>query len=164
MAQECSNEAIVSRETAIEKLKAFGIIGVDIYLIDIIPLIEMVWSDGKAQESEVELLDTFLQRHVKMINRMAGHEIIPLEHARRFVQRFLTEAPQPKLMEVLRTLVAPLRLGSTDSELNERIRHSLLAACLDIAASAVTEYPYGLTERFNASEKKCFFEIEKALG
>jgi len=46
---------------------------------------------------------------------------------------------------------------------NNALRGSLLAACLDIASSSVIEYPYGLGERFNPAEKRCFFEILESL-
>jgi len=40
----------------------------------------------------------------------------------------------------------------------------LLAACLDIAASSVTQYPYGLHDRFAPEEKRCFFEILESVS
>jgi len=44
------------------------------------------------------------------------------------------------------------------------LKESLLAACLDIASSSVTQYPYGLHDRFTPQEKRCFFEILQSLA
>jgi hypothetical protein len=41
-------------------LESYGITDAQIYLIDLIPLIEMIWADGKAQEAEVSLLADYL--------------------------------------------------------------------------------------------------------
>ena len=48
---------ITTREQAIEDLSMFGIKEPYMYLIDIIPLIEMIWADGEAHESELAILD-----------------------------------------------------------------------------------------------------------
>ena len=61
-------------EEAIEELEHFGISGAQIYLIDLIPLIEMIWADGKAQDAEVSILDDYLKKHVKHINSTAGYD------------------------------------------------------------------------------------------
>ena len=153
----------LTRQEAVDKLKHHGIKGAQVYLIDIIPLIEMIWADGRAQDSEVEILEDYLRSHVKHINELAGHEAMSLEGARGFVLHFLRDRPDPELLNTLRSLVAPIRLASSDAAANEALRDSLLAACLDIAASSVLEYPYGLGERFNPAEKRCFMEILESL-
>lgn len=158
-----SKTSELTRKQAIGRLKAHEIAGPQVYLIDIIPLIEMIWADGKAQESEIRILEDFLQRHVERINELAGYEVLTLESAREFVLRFLRKRPDPELLSTLRALVAPVRLSSSDVVENAAIRDSLLAACLDIASSAVVEYPYGLGERFGPAEKLCFFEILESL-
>lgn len=43
-----TKELMKAREETIEKLRGYGIEGPLIYLIDIIPLIEMLWADGIA--------------------------------------------------------------------------------------------------------------------
>jgi hypothetical protein len=158
-----SDASEVTRKEALRRLKLHEIAGPQVYLIDIIPLIEMIWADGKAQESEIEILEDFLRKHVERINALADHEVLTLENARDFILRFLRRRPDPELLSTLRSLVAPVRLSTSDPERNAAIRDSLLAACLDIAASAVVEYPYGLGERFGPAEKRCFFEILESL-
>jgi len=127
----------LTRREALEELRRHGIEGTDVYLMDIIPLIEMIWADGKAQPGEIDILENFLQRHVARLNRMSGYEVLTLDRARRFVDRFLAERPDPQLLHTLRELVAPVRLATSDEVLRRQVHDSLLAACLDIAASAV---------------------------
>lgn len=154
----------IDRTRALSILRRHGISGADVYLIDLVPLIEMVWADGKAQPSEVSIFEDFLRRHVTTLNRSVGHTMLTMEAARAFVRRFLTERPCPDLLRELRSLVAAVRLSGSDADHNEALRSSLLAACIDIAASSVIDYPYGYDERFDAGEKHSFFEILESLG
>lgn len=153
----------IIRQEAIGKLKNFGITDADIYLIDIIPLVEMIWADGQAQDSEIAILEDFLEKHVNHINTIAGYDLLTMDRARHFLARFIENRPNPEILHELRQLVSPVRLATSDAAANTELRESLLAVCLDIAASAVTQYPYGLRDRFNCFEKKCFFEIIDSL-
>jgi hypothetical protein len=151
-------------EEAIEELGRFGISGAQVYLIDLIPLIEMIWADGKAQDAEVSILAEYLKKHVKRINSLAGYEALSLDVAKAFVTKFLEKRPDPKLLATLRSFIAPVRLAASDPQIRERLKASLLAACLDIASSSVIDYPYGLHDRFNPDEKNCFFEILESFS
>ena len=153
----------LTRQEAVEGLKCHGITGAQVYLIDVIPLIEMIWADGKAQAGEITILEDYLHNHVAHINKLARGEILTFDGARDFVLQFLRERPDPELLSTLRSLIAPVRLSSSDSAANTALRESLLAVCLDIASSSVIEYPYGLNELFNPAEKQCFFEILESL-
>ena len=93
-----TDEREVFYEEAIEELGRFGISGAQVYLIDLIPLIEMIWADGKAQDAEVSILANYLKKHVKHINAMAGYEALSLEAAKAFVAKFLEKRPDPKLL------------------------------------------------------------------
>ena len=159
-----SDKREVTYEEAIEELERFGISGVDVYLIDLIPLIEMIWADGKVQDAEVSILAGYLKKHVKRINSLAGYVALTLDAAKAFVTRFLEKRPDPQLLATLRSFIAPVRLAASDPEKRERLKASLLAVCLDIASSSVTDYPYGLHDRFNPDEKSCFFEILESLS
>ncbi len=158
-----NKQTAMIREEALKNLKQHGIKGIHIYLIDIIPLIEMIWSDGKAQASEVDILKDYLHKHVDHVNKLADHEVLTFDIAHDFVLYYLKNRPDPELLKTLRLLVAPVRLSSSDTEANNALRESLLVKCLDIASSAVVEYPYDFCGRFNLDEKKCFFEILESL-
>ena len=157
-------DKIISRQDMLKELSRFGISGEQVYLIDFIPLLEILWADGEAQESEVIILKEFVEKHVDNINKQAGCKVLELEQAQAFVNRFLAERPDPEIMETLRHFVKPLRLSSANKEENQQLKESLLCACMDIAASAVTEYPYGLHDRFCQEEKRCFFSIMESLS
>jgi len=150
----------MTKEDAIEQLAGYNIKGEYLYLVDIIPLIEMIWADGKAQEGEIKILTSFLKKLVKSINEDAGYEVISFDDAKEFTLQFLRKRPDQRLMSTLRTLVATI-INSRFT--HERIKKSILAACLDIASSSVVEYPYGLDERFDITEKHCFYNILKSL-
>jgi hypothetical protein len=151
-------------DEVIEELKNYGITGAQVYLIDIIPLIEIIWADGKAQGTEISLVADFLKKHVKHINGMAGYQALSLDEAKAFVRKFLKKRPDPKLLATLRSFIAPVRLKSSDPARSEKLKESLLAACLDIASSSVPENPHGLHDRFTSDEKRCFFEIMQSLS
>jgi len=153
----------MQREEAIHELEKHGIKGTDIYLIDIIPLIEMIWADEKAQESEIEILFSYMKKHIKRINSVAGFEMLSEKQAKTFIQQFIDKRPDQKLLETIRSFVAPVLLSSTDDKLKEKLKTSILKTCMDIAASSVTEYPYDFRDRFNSEEKRTFFEILEAL-
>jgi hypothetical protein len=151
-------------EDAIEELESFGITGAQIYLIDLIPLIEMIWADGKAQDAEVSILADYLKTHVERINCLADYKALTLDKAKKFIEKFLKKRPDPQLLATLRSFISPVRLAVSDPEVREKLKSSLLATCLDIASSSVTEYPFGLHDRFDPDEKHCFFEIMESLS
>ncbi len=151
------------RREALEKLRAYDIEGPFVYLIDLIPLIEMIWADEKAQDSEIAILEDYLVSHTEHINTLSGYKLLDLSSARQFVSKFLKKRPDPELLRVLRSFIAPVRLSGSDPEMVKQLKQSLLAACIDIASSSVLKYPYGLKERFNCDEKKCLFEIMESL-
>jgi len=68
-------------QEAIEDLSMFGIKEPYTYLIDIIPLIEMIWADGEAHESELAILDEYLHKRAQQINEMAGYAAIDFQGA-----------------------------------------------------------------------------------
>ena len=147
------------REEVMEQLTSFGISGKNVYFIDYIPLIEMIWADGMPQQGEIDIFYDFLEKHVAHLNKMAGYTAFELQEAVDFVSGFLKERPSAEILKTLRGLASRSGMFQENSEKRAQFEKSLLRICLDIGASCVTEYPYGLHERFNADEKRCFFEI-----
>ncbi len=152
-----------TRAEAIDELKKYNIEGPFIYLIDIIPLIEMIWADDKAQVSELEILSNYLEKRVDHINKLSGFKTISLTDAEAFAHRFLKQRPSPVLLSTLRNLYSKIHNTSQNEAAKNRFKNSLLATCLDIASSSVTNYPYEHGDRFNPAEKDCFFEILDSL-
>ena len=150
---------MTTREEAIQDLSLFGIKEPNAYLIDIIPLIEMIWADGEAHESELAILDEYLHKRVQQINEMAGYAAIDFQGAQAFAYRFIRQKPLPEFLRTLRSLVGPIIMSSSDSRYVEPLTKLMFEACIDIAANAVRKYPYGLHDRFDSDEKRCFYEI-----
>lgn len=157
-----AEEQIPTRAEALDALERHGITGAQVYLIDLLPLIEMAWADGKVEETELNVLDGYLRKHVAHINDLAGYEIFSVGAAYAFLHRFLEERPDPELMRTLRTFIHPLRMATSDDTANRSLRDSLLAACLDMGACSITDGPDG-PAGFRMPEKLCFFEILESM-
>lgn len=148
---------------SVKKLSKFKITQHQIYFIDLVLLCEMAWADGKIQTAERDILFNYLRHHVESINRLAGCTIVEYREAKDFVSDYLDERPDPMLLETIREVIAAVRIDNKEPSVAEKTRLDILNACLDIAASSVTEYPYGLKERFTSEEKKYYHKIEKIL-
>lgn len=147
----------MTRDEAIRRLEQYGIEGAEVYLIDIIPLIEMMWADGSIQKAELSLFEDYLERHVERVNGLAGETVLSSECAVGFVRRFLRTRPDPDLMRTLRSFIPSLRTDNADQV--NAIKSSLLAACLELAASSPSPLPYADPSTFDPDERKCFFEL-----
>ncbi len=154
----------VTFNDAVKRLAQFGIKEEQVYLVDMILLIEMAWADGRIQKAEVEILFEYLKNHVQSINRFAGCKVLSEESAIAFIDKFLKERPAPKMLDEVRRLIADIRINNKTQAEAACNRMTVLNGCLDIAASAVTKYPYGLTERFTSEEKSYYHKIQKILG
>jgi hypothetical protein len=152
------------RPDALRELASHGIVGPDVYFIDVLPLIEMMWADGIVQSVERDLMQKFLHQHVDNLNALAGYQALAYDQGDAFVARFLAARPSGDVMAILRRLIPPVRLSSSDAARNDAHRSAILRWCLDIGASCVTQYPYGDHDRFSTAEKQCFEEIFRALG
>lgn len=148
---------------AAKKLARFNIRQQQIYLIDLVLLCEMAWADGKIQIGEQNILFDYLNSHVDSINRLAGCEVLDYADAQEFITRFLDERPDQELLETIREVIPAIRIANKEFEVAERTRLDILNACLDIAASSVTKYPYGLKERFTAEEKEFYHKLTGLL-
>lgn len=153
------------RQQAINKLRQYGIENEDVYLIDFIPLIKIMWADGIIQKSELQIFNEYVKKHVAHINEVAGYKIMTISKAKKFINRFLNKNEQDEeLLNTLLFLIKPVRLSTSDSNYNESVRNSILSFCIDIASSAVKEPCKNiLHDRFCLDEKLCYFEILDAL-
>ena len=69
------------REGALERLSRHGIEGKRVYLIDLIPLIEMIWAGGRVKAEKIDFLYNFIKRHINHINRLAGYVVLSMADA-----------------------------------------------------------------------------------
>lgn len=153
----------LSFNDAVQKLASFGIKEEQIYLIDLVPLVEMAWADGRIQKTEVDILFVYLKSHVKSINRLAGCPVLNEEIAIDFIKKLLHTRPEEELLEEIRKILFSIRIENKQDDDALENKMAILNGCLDIAASAVTKYPYGLTERFTTEEKDYYHKIQELL-
>jgi hypothetical protein len=90
---------------------------------------------------------------------MAGYRIISITDAIRFADRFLTSRPDPDHLRKIRQCIGPVRLSTREGNYAEKLAKRILSACMDIASSSVTEYPYKFQDRFSREEKLLFMDI-----
>lgn len=149
----------LDRQEALDFLASLGIEKEKIHLIDLVPLIEMIWADGKVQPGELVILKRWLHKHVEHINQMAGYKIIRLSDAMAFAQRFLIRQPKQGLLKKIRHCIGPVRMHTPGRAYDRKLLKNIIFACLDIASSSVREYPYEISGRFSQSEKNLFLDI-----
>ncbi len=129
------------------------------YLLELMPLIEMVWADGKNQEAEIAILQRFAVKHLANLSSMAaGEEVVSTEVANDFIERFIKHRPPAGMLKELRQFALERLKGKSHNE-----RLDVMEACLDIAAACAPEYPYAFGERIIREEKKLLREIMDAL-
>ena len=126
------------------------------YLLEIIPLIEIIWADGKNQIQEVNILKDFTVKHLSMLSKDAdGLEVVSVEEANQFIDHFLQQRPNKMLIDDLKSLAIERMKQRGDKE---KI-NSVIDYCMDIAAACVSAYPYQPSERVREEEKVLIREI-----
>jgi len=141
----------------------FGLKPSDYFLLELVPLIEMIWADGDNQVSELRLLYDFAIRHVAALDRVTnGGVTVTAEQVNDFLDRFAHAPPPPGFLNALREFV----YGELLVEPHERIHNhqTVLRYCVDIAAAAVRVYPFGLRERVLECEKALLEELFETIG
>ena len=122
----------------------------NLYLLELIPLIEMIWVDGKNQHQEILILQEFAVKHLGRLSRDAGGlEVISVEDANRFIDFFLTHRPEQHLLAELKALA----IERLQNRANAAHNQSIIDHCMDIAAACVSEYPYRASDRIRVEEK-----------
>lgn len=156
--------AAMTRQQALDVLEQeYQIQGADIYLLELIPLVEMIWADGVAQDGEIDVMRQFVLAHQKNLAEAAGFEIVTQADIERFFNRFCQVKPASGMLKAIRELSLSVILSSSDAAANQEKSELLLGYCMDIAAATVLEYPYGLRERIIEQEKKMLLEIIRHL-
>jgi len=136
-----------------------------LYLLELIPLIEMIWADGRNQEAEIKLLYRFTIEHLSRTSREDSEVgIVSEADLNHFINRFLSKAPDPNMLKDLREACL-LKLEKTPS-LNQALdsKEAIIDYCMDIAAACVKTYPYKFDERIVKQEKELLTEIVNALS
>lgn len=158
-------ELDITRDEALALLKTrHGIYGREVFLLELIPLVEMVWADGVNQPPEVGLVYEYALRRLAEREREAQGEDVPTAgQVNAFVERFISRQPNPATLRELRQLALLVIFDHSDPRVNDQRRRMILEYCLDIGAAAVSRYPYHAHERFSPDEKALLLELVEAL-
>ncbi|MDX2010368.1 MAG: hypothetical protein SFW67_09270 [Myxococcaceae bacterium] len=148
----------LSRDEALSELARRGVRGPAVYLLDVLPLIEMAWSDGTVQDAERVLIDAFLEEHIDALNREAGLVVVGRGHALAFVQRFLASRPTAQEFRELRALLRVLRLSGPQREVRVK---QILEAVSNVGGIAPS--PSEPRTHWDRAEVECMWELETEL-
>jgi hypothetical protein len=132
-----------------------------VYMLDVVPLVDMLWADGRNQEHEIELVKKFLLEHIAALaNAGAGEAPIDASDVDYFLKHFVYKRPDPRLLDQLKELAHwNLSHASNTAARSEAV----LDYCLDIASAAVTQYPHGYHDRFIQAEKNALKDLMTKL-
>lgn len=133
-----------------------------IYLLHLAPLIEMLWADGKSQSAERALVHDYAMRLQRTWASEAGEDILSDQVIHLFLSRFLHRDDDIATLKSLRQLLLALHARPQPQAVLSL--ETVLDYCMDIAACAVTHYPYGPHERVNTAEKTLLRELVQQLA
>jgi hypothetical protein len=137
-------------------LEQHGLHRNSVYLLELIPLIDMIWSDGRNQAQEVAILQRFATRHLANLRRNAeGLEVVSAQKANAFIEYFMNARPSPSLLADLKSLALQRLVQQGDQTAIDSVIHH----CMDIAAACVLDYPYAAGGRIMAEEKTLLLEL-----
>lgn len=133
--------------------REFNLKSADFYFLDLIPLIEVMWLDGKNQEGELKILYQFVLEHISYLDQAAGTQVLTVEDANDFLDRFAHNKPPQRLLTELHKLI------TQDQGVAEHRKMDILEYCLDISAACVINYPYGIRDRVQHDEKEYLLKL-----
>jgi hypothetical protein len=132
-------------------------------LLWLIPIVEVMWADGRCQREEAEVLFHCVDRFVKLVGRDAPE--ITSERARRFFQPFLDasvgrnsrkRAELTRLSDyIIQELVAPAHRDK---------RTHLFDICVEVATSARADQPERAGRRISSEEERLLADLLRELG
>ena len=138
----------------------FGLTSETIYLLPLVPLAEVMWADGLLQRSEIDLFHDCLKHHVDNLSRLADNqEVVSMAEAQKFARDLFKAPHDPVKLHRLRELA--VQVLNLDPDVEQR--RTVMDSCLDLAAIAVSRYPYGKRERVMTAEKQLLRELFETL-
>lgn len=148
----------MTRQAALEALAARGILGNAVCLLDVLPLVELAWSDGEVHGSERAMILAFLDEHLRLLDEAAQATVVPRSEALRFVERYLAERPSDEEFAQLRELLRAVRLAGPGG-------HQVARRILDgaLAVGGVAGAPGNPSRPWDAQELAKLWELEAAL-
>jgi phenylpyruvate tautomerase PptA (4-oxalocrotonate tautomerase family) len=129
------------------------------YLLELIPLIEVMWVDGRNQRKEADIIHQITEKHVSELNRLVeGITVISNQDAQDFLNRFLHTRPSEGLLTELRELTV---VWLEDKAKIDDKGDTIMGYCLDIAAACASTNKFD--DRIVEQEKQLLKELAEAL-
>ncbi|MDK8465911.1 hypothetical protein [Marinobacter sp. SS13-12] len=124
-----------------------------IYLAPVIPVVQVMWADGRNQIPERAKLQVIIQEHCRALAELAeGMEVVSQADIDIFDRTFVAQKPDPSTLwpffEVASELLSRRnneQKATTDSLYQ---REKLFQACLEIAATCPADMGNGANEMF----------------
>jgi hypothetical protein len=95
------------KEEALHELADLGFKGRDVYLAELLPVVEMAWADGVVAPNERALLEAYCEALTDRLNRQAGFQFFSLTRTllvlHRLMKRRLTPAQRLTALRALKT-------------------------------------------------------------
>lgn len=140
-----------------ELLSRHGFKTCHIYLLELVPIIEMMWADGRNQPAEIEIIRSITQRHVDSLNQSAeGVTVISNADVDEFLNILTTNRPSPDLLKELRDITID---HLKDKGQLQAKNQTIFDYCMDMAAACVSQFPYEFDQRIVESEKQLLQEL-----
>ena len=161
-----STHALCPEEIATFLERDCGLDRKHIYLLELIPLIEMMWADGKNQAAEIQLIHRYALEHlVRLQDAAAGQTVLSAAEADDFLNRLVHHRPNPDLLRQLCALAqsSAFSFHNSDPETRTASRRSVVENCFKIAISNI-HGPTASRERLMAEEERALLNLMAALG
>lgn len=111
-------QLIMNVETlkALSDLEQLGFRGRDVYLAELIPVVEMAWADGKIEPNEEALLQAYAEALTERLNEQCGAPLFRLDHTYRVLdqlrQRRLSPSERLVALRALKVWAGPGPTGA----------------------------------------------------
>ena len=78
----------MNTQNEFDRLKnQFSLKDADFYFLDLIPLIKVIWADGRNQKGELKILYKFVTEHISYLDQQAGLQFVTIEQANDSIRR-----------------------------------------------------------------------------
>jgi len=143
-----------------------------IYLAPVLPIVQVMWADGRNQIAERAQIQVFIESHCVALSEMAGGlEVVSIAEREAFDRIFVANRPEPFLLEAISEAAAEIVQDKADknAEVADSLyqRDQLLHACLEIAAACPVEPSPWITrplrERIVDEERKLIERVFELL-
>lgn len=138
-----------------------------VYLAPVLPIVQVMWADGRNQMPERAKLHCIIENHCKALSELAGGiEIVSASDIELFDRTFIANRPDPQILTAFTGMASGVvahRESRPDIQNSNSLFNSdqLFHACLEIAATCPAPKEKGLGELFSqriAQEERSLIE------